>query len=213
MANPLKIIEQGILAGDWSKVAKGYSALTGKTIKEPTTATTKVKQPKSKTVVKTKTVTVYKTDSSLLDILKFYQDAGNYELKNGRIEILFDGGEKARSYTIPDDNEESEEPEEIVPVKNTKQSKKSTNDEDDFFSPNYKPKPVLIKATGEDPHPDVKYPKNRVKEYRDANDSYDVVDHECAKCHKIQQFRKWETQKFIGDKPMDVICNKCNGGR
>lgn len=223
MANPLKVIEQGISAGDWSKVVKGFNLLTGKKVSEPSTTdkvTKKGRPAKKEVVTKTKTVIEYVTDTSLLDILKFYQDNKNYQLNNGRIEVLLDGGEKARTYKpktkpskiVEDDTEQTENLDKDIKVIKPKKSK-VVSDEDDFFSPNYKPKPILIEAKGDDPHPSIKYPKNRVKEYRDSDTSQDIIEHKCDKCSKMKPFRRWETQKEIKGKRMDTICNDCNKGR
>lgn len=220
MANPLKIIEQGISGGDWEKVVKGFNALTGKTIKAPKVSSKSVKASKpAKVVTKTKEVIVevYKADPSLLTILDFYKDAKNYQLSNGRIEILFDGGEKARSYIVPEEEQVEDYIVEPLKEKQTKSKTKkitdhSSKNQDDFFSNDYKPKPLIIKANDPEPFPNV-YPKNKVIEYRDEDDSLEIVEYKCDRCNRMKQFRKMETRKEINGRKMDIVCNECNGGR
>ncbi len=192
----IKVLEKGIVEGDWDKVVKGFNALTGKKLKKPATGG---KTPKVvKQVTKTKTVTVFKNEPSLLEALKFYAEKVNYKVGSSGIPVLVDGGSKA---SIVDSLATAAVMPEV--------------DDDILF------KKVKTKGKAKASNPDVivvdidefkektNYLPRKKTMRRPPDNSKDIVQHQCSVCKKDKSFRRFEVDKSFGDDRMEVVCNGC----
>lgn len=159
----------------------------------------KAKKKVAKATAKTKTVVQYVVDPALNDILRFYQDAANYGIKNGLIPVMVDGGEIARQYVITEEVEPK-------PVVNEVKAKRGR--------PAKGVAPADQKVISTPDKDDTSYLKSKGKKTpREENTNLETVTAKCTKCHVTREARRFETELTVMGEPIPFVCNSCTARR